>query len=335
MTDDLLSRHDVLLADLDGTLYRGPEVVPGAVEAVLGAADRGVPTVYVTNNASRSPSDVAAHLAELGFPARVEDVRTSSQAAAAMLAEQLPPGARVLVVGTSALADEVRARGLAVVDAADGADAVVQGHSPDTGWRILAEAVVAVRAGALWIASNVDPTLPTERGALPGNGSMVQVVRTATGAQPQVAGKPAARLLREGAGDARAPLVIGDRLDTDIEGANAMGAPSLMVLTGVSGAADLLVAAPELRPTHIGADLAALTRAPDELAPGPRPGWHVAVDGGTLVLSGDGDGPEPAVDALRALCAVAWEHGVQDVRADGAAAAEVLADLGLAEPPGR
>lgn len=113
-----------------------------------------------------------------------------------------------------------------------------------------------------------------------------------------------------------------------------MGAPSLMVLTGVSGAADLLVAAPELRPTHIGADLAALTRAPDELAPAAT---RLARRRrrGTLVLSGDGDGPEPAVDALRALCAVAWEHGVQDVRADGAAAAEVLADLGLAEPPGR
>src|SRR4051794_30513480 len=108
---DLLDRHDVLLADLDGTLYRGPAAVPGAAEAVREAVERGVRTVYVTNNASRRPSDVAAHLAELGFPAAPDDVVASSQAAAVMLAEQLPAGARVLVVGTDALADEVRAVG--------------------------------------------------------------------------------------------------------------------------------------------------------------------------------------------------------------------------------
>ena len=329
MTDDLLSRHDVLLADLDGTLYRGPEVVPGALDAVLGAAARGVPTVYVTNNASRSPAAVAAHLTELGFPAGVGDVRTSSQAAATMLAEQLPAGAPVLVVGTDALADEVRARGLTVVGTAGEAVAVVQGHSPDTGWRMLAEAVVAVRAGALWVAANVDPTLPTDRGPLPGNGSMVQVVRTATGAQPQVAGKPAARLLREAQGDATRPLVVGDRLDTDIEGAHALRAPSLMVLTGVNGPADLLAAPPALRPTYLGADLGALARHPDELTPGPRPGWQVEHGPDGLRLSGSGTGPEPAVDALRALCAAAWEHGAGPVTADGGAAAGVLDELGL------
>ena len=92
----LLDRHDLLLADLDGTLYRGLEAVPGAVEAVRRAGDRGIRTVYVTNNASRSSADVAAHLAELGYPAEADDVATSSQAAAALLAEQLPGGAKVL-----------------------------------------------------------------------------------------------------------------------------------------------------------------------------------------------------------------------------------------------
>lgn len=339
MSDDLLSRHDVLLADLDGTLYRGAEPVPGAVEAVLGAADRGVGTVYVTNNASRSPADVAAHLAGLGFPAGVGDVRTSSQAGAAMLAEQLPAGAPVLVVGTTALADEVRARGLTVVDGAAGAAAVVQGHSPDTGWRLLAEAVLAVRAGALWVATNVDPTLPTEHGPLPGNGSMVQVVRTATGADPQVAGKPAERLLREAAGPHARPLVVGDRLDTDIQGANALGVPSLMVLTGVGDARDLLAAPPALRPSYVGADLAALTRHPAELTPGPRPGWDARRDGDTVTLSGDGRGTgdpgapaDPVLDALRALCAAAWEGPPPGaVHARGDAAAAVLRELGLGD----
>ncbi|SFN24171.1 Haloacid Dehalogenase Superfamily Class (subfamily) IIA [Pseudonocardia ammonioxydans] len=329
MTDDLLSHHDVLLADLDGTLYRGADVIPGAVDAVRGAADRGVPTVYVTNNASRSPSAVAAHLAELGFPADVADVRTSSQAAATMLAEQLPAGASVLVVGAAALADEVRARGLTVTADADAAAAVVQGHSPDTGWRQLADAVVAIRGGARWIATNVDATLPTERGPLPGNGSMVQVVRTASGAEPQVAGKPAARLLREAQGPAVRPLVVGDRLDTDIEGAHALGAPSLMVLTGASGPADLLAAPPELRPTYLGTDLAALTRHPDELVPGPRPGWQVDAGADGLRLSGDGTSAEPVTDALRALCAAAWQQGAVRVTAEGGAAGRALAQLGL------
>ncbi|MFP5021529.1 HAD-IIA family hydrolase [Pseudonocardia phyllosphaerae] len=332
MSDDLLSRHDVLLADLDGTLYRGPDPVPGAADAVVAAAERGVGTAYVTNNASRSAADVAHHLAELGFPAGVDDVRTSAQAAASLLGEQLPSGASVLVVGTSALVDEVRAQGLQVLSDAEGADAVVQGHSPETGWRQLAEAVVAIRGGALWVASNIDRTLPTERGALPGNGSMVQAVQNAAGGAPQVAGKPAARLLREAQGSATHPLVVGDRLDTDIEGGHSLGAPSLLVLTGVADAAELLGAPVEQRPTYIGADMSALFRHPDELLPGPRAGWRAERSADGLVLSGDGAGsPEPALDALRVLVAVAWDGGAapSGVRADGAAAEAALAELGL------
>ncbi|ANY08796.1 HAD hydrolase-like protein [Pseudonocardia sp. HH130630-07] len=329
MTEDLLARHDILLADLDGTLYRGPVVVPGAVAAVRDAAQRGVPTAYVTNNASRSPADVAEHLAELGFPVRTADVRTSAQAGAALLAERVPAGASVLVLGTEALAEEVRAQGLVVVGTAAGADAVIQGHSPDTGWRQLTEAVVAVRAGAVWVATNVDLTLPTDRGALPGNGSMVQVVRNATGVEPAVAGKPGARLLREGQGSARRPLVLGDRLDTDIAGAHALGEPSLLVLTGVSQAPDLLAAPPDLRPTYIGADLAALARDPAELTPEPRPGWRATPGADGLVLSGSGAGAEPSLDALRTLCAAAWQHGTDRVTAEGDPAAAALRELGL------
>ncbi|MFC5232827.1 HAD-IIA family hydrolase [Pseudonocardia zijingensis] len=334
MSDDLIGRHDVLLADLDGTLYRGPSAVPGAVEAVRGAAERGVRTVYVTNNASRRPSAVAEHLAELGFAAHTEDVVASSQAAAAMLADQLPAGARVLVVGAEALAVEVTGRGLRVVTRADEADAVVQGHSPETGWAQLAEATVAVRAGALWVACNLDPTLPTERGPLPGNGAMVGVVRLATGQEPQVAGKPAPALLQEAArrSGAQRPLMIGDRLDTDIEGGRAAGMATLLVLTGISDAAELLAAPPAQRPDHIAADLAGLTARPEDLAPGPRPGWHVEVPGpGELVLAGDGNDP---VDALRALCAAHWAAGGGPVRVtgDGHSAGAALGGLGLTAP---
>jgi glycerol-1-phosphatase len=327
---DLLDRFDVLLADLDGTLYRGPVAVPGAVEAVELAGRRGVRTSYVTNNASRSPGDVAAHLVELGFPATADEVVTSSQAAARLLAEQLEPGAQVLVVGTDALAAEVEAVGLTTTREADGAVAVVQGHSPDTGWRILAEATVALRAGATWVACNLDPTLPTERGPLPGNGSMVSVLRIASGREPQVAGKPGPALLREAARQAgsAAPLMIGDRLDTDIEGGRAAGMATLLVLTGVSDAAEVLSAPPERRPDYIGADMDVLTADPDDLAPGPRAGWEVVVaDRGQLRLSGSGD----RLDALRALCGAHWAAGGGPalVTSDGADADRALRELGL------
>lgn len=333
---DLLDRYDVLLADLDGTLYAGPVAIPGAVEAVRVAAERGVRTAYITNNASRAPAEVAAHLAELGFPATTEDVVASSQAAAALLAGQLPAGSPVLVVGTAALGAELTAVGLSLTDRADQAVAVVQGHSPDTGWRLLAEATVALRAGAVWVACNLDPTLPTERGPLPGNGSMVAALRAATGREPQVAGKPAPTLLHDAVRrtGARAALMIGDRLDTDVEGGRAAGLATLLVLTGVSDATELLAAPPALRPDYIGADMGALTSTPDELAPGPRPGWQVTAEGpGPLTLSGDGD----ALDALRALCGAHWAAGggPAHVRADGAAATDALRALGLdADPTG-
>jgi glycerol 3-phosphatase-2 len=321
-------RFDVLLADLDGTLYRGPAAVPGAVEAVRAAAERGVGTVYVTNNASRRPVDVAAHLVELGFPATERDVVASSQAAAAMLADQLPAGSAVLVVGTEALVEEVERVGLRVtVDAAQ-ATAVVQGHSPDTGWRVLAEATVALRAGALWVACNVDPTLPTERGPLPGNGSMVAALRTASGREPQVAGKPAPALLHEAARrtGAHHPLMIGDRLDTDVEGGRAAGMTTLLVLTGVSDATELIAAPPALRPDLVGADMSALYAPLDDLAIGPRPGWSVRAGDG-LELAGDGD----ALDALRALCHAHWARGGGPTRVTAAdqAAHRALGRLGL------
>jgi glycerol-1-phosphatase len=327
----LLESHDLVLADLDGTLYRGREAVPGAVEAVCRAGDRGVRIVYVTNNAARSPVDVAAHLAELGFPAGADDVATSSQAAAALLAEQLPDGAKVLVVGTDALAAEVDAVGLTPVSAADGAAAVVQGLDPELRYSTLAEACVALRAGALWVACNIDPTLPSERGPLPGNGALVAVLRTANRREPLVAGKPAPALMQTAVRrmDAKAPLVVGDRLDTDIQGGRAAGIPTLLVLTGASDAAELLAAPPEARPDYVGADMDALEQPAEELAPGPRPGWTVRDDDSHgLVLTGSGD----PLDALRALCASHWDHGggIARVTADGGDAAAALRTLGLA-----
>ncbi|QQQ74733.1 HAD-IIA family hydrolase [Saccharothrix sp. 6-C] len=261
----LLDRYDALLLDLDGTVYRGQEAVPGAVEAVAAAREHGTGIRFVTNNASRSPETVAAHLTELGFAAALDEVSTSAQAGAAMLLDLVPQGAHVLVLGTDALAEQVRLRGYRPTRTAEHAQAVVQGLSQDLGWRELAEACVAIRqGGAHWIACNVDATLPTERGLLPGNGSLVAALRTATGVEPLVAGKPATPLLEQAAKSAGAqrPLVVGDRLDTDISGAVNAGMDSLLVLTGVSTEAEVNELPADRRPTYVAADLSVLHRLP-------------------------------------------------------------------------
>ena len=327
----LRDEYDVLLLDLDGTVYAGAHAIPGARDALV--VDGGPRLFYVTNNASRSPADVAGHLSELGFPATEFEVVTSSQSAARLVAQQVPPGSPVLVVGTDALADEIALVGLRPVRSFDdGPVAVVQGHSPETGWRILAEATLAIRAGAYWVASNVDTTLPTERGLCLGNGSMVAAVRTATSREPDVAGKPARPLMDDAVrrSGATRPLVVGDRIDTDIAGANATGLDSLLVLTGVSAPADLLVAPPAERPTYLSRTLAALDERPAMLRITAHPEVSVDVDATTLTIAA-GDGVDEMV-VLRAALAAAWESpGVTAVQGRGRVAAAVAEQLGGTE----
>ena len=330
-----MSGYDALLVDLDGTVYKGPSAIDGAVESL--EAVRATATVsFVTNNASRGPDEVADHLRELGLTLETGDVVTSAQAGAAVLAEQCEPGARVLVVGTEALCEEVRLVGLEPVRAEeDEPVAVVQGHSPETGWPILAEATLALRRGAVWVACNVDPTLPHERGMLPGNGSFVAALKLASDREPQVAGKPAAPLLEqaiERAG-AQRPLVVGDRLDTDIAGAHAVDADSLLVLTGVSTAADLLVAGPGYRPTFLGADLRVLGDGLEatRIVDGEPAGWQAHRDGRTIVLRSDDEAGDDEIAALRALCRAAWDGADEHdgVRGDDDRAEKVITTLGL------
>ena len=225
-----------------------------------------------------------------------------------MLADQLAPESRVLIVGTDSLAAEVAAVGLRPVRLFDDEPhAVVQGHSPETGWSNLAEAALAIRAGALWVAANVDRTLPTERGLLPGNGSMVAALKAATDAEPQVAGKPSPTLMRDALarGDFRTPLAVGDRLDTDIEGANAADLPSLLVLTGVNSARDAVYAVPEQRPTYIGDDLRALHQdAARSRWPPNRRGVSRPRDGTLTVHAADDDQDDLSI--VRAVADVIW-----------------------------
>ena len=209
---------------------------------------------------------MAAHLVALGVRAEPSDVVTSAQAGARMLAERLPLGSHVLVIGGPGVGAALRERGLVPVESVDDAAvALMQGYGPDVGWRQLAEGSLAIGHGLLWVATNLDRTIPSPRGRVLGNGSMVAALRHATGAEPLVAGKPEPPLMLESVqrSGALRPIVVGDRLDTDIEGANRSGIPSLLVLTGVTDWQDLIDAPPQYRPTYLGRDLRAL------LAPAP------------------------------------------------------------------
>lgn len=317
----LAQEFDLALVDLDGVAYKGRHAIPHAAESLVAARVAGLELVFVTNNASREPEEVAGHLSELGIPTTAPEVMTAAQAAAALLGERLEPGAPVLVVGGAGLLTAVRAAGYEVVSSADEQPAaVVQGFSPHLGWRDLAEAAYAVAGGAWFVASNLDLSLPTERGFAPGNGALVGAVRAATGVEPSTAGKPGPAMYRlavERCGGGR-PLVIGDRLDTDLGGAQAAGYPGLHVFTGVSTPRDVVMAQPGERPHFLGADLRAL----HEAHPAPErtgDGWRVRdvlgrVRDARLELEGDVDG----VDAVRAACAAVWSAGTEGVKVDPA-----------------
>ncbi|MFC5820409.1 HAD-IIA family hydrolase [Nonomuraea harbinensis] len=301
----LIDGYDTLLLDLDGVVYLGPRAVRGAAEALEEAGRRGVRLAYVTNNASRTPAAIAAHLRELRVPAERDDVVTSAQAAARVVAERVPAGAKVLVVGGAGLRMAVRGQGLRpVTAAAEGPAAVVQGMWAGLSYGLLAEGALAVRQGALFVAANRDSTMPTGRGEVPGNGAMSRVIASATGVEPLYAGKPDPPLHRESMirTGARRPLVVGDRLDTDIEGARNAGVDGLLVLTGVAKPLDMLTAPPHQRPTYVAEDLSGLLAPYPEVRDGACGGWRARWVEGTLRLDGDGS----RIDGLRAACDAAW-----------------------------
>ncbi|MEU6017816.1 HAD hydrolase-like protein [Streptomyces sp. NPDC047515] len=323
--------YDTALLDLDGVVYAGGHAIVHAVDSLGAAREGGMHLAYVTNNALRTPGAVAEHLTDLGVPAEPGDVITSAQAVARLMADQLPAGARVLVVGGEGLRVALRERGLVPVESADDEPAAVaQGYGgPDMAWGRFAEAAYAIARGVPWFASNTDLTIPSARGIAPGNGAAVEVVRIATGAEPQVAGKPLPPMHRETVlrTGAERPLVVGDRLDTDIEGAFNGGVDSLLVLTGVTDAARLLAAGPKHRPTYVDADLRGLltgqpevTRTGDGFGCG---GWTASVRGDDLVIEGDGD----VLDGLRALCGAAWSYAGDG--SCGLVTAKAVAGLGL------
>jgi glycerol 3-phosphatase-2 len=306
---ELISTFDALLADLDGVVYAGPHAIPGAVESLRRLAEIGVGLGYVTNNASRTPAQVAQHLRELGAPAEDHQVVSSSQAAAALLASMLPAGAPVLITGSAALAQEIELVGLVPVrSAGENPVAVVQGFNPEIGWKDLAEASYVVAGGALWVATNTDMSIPQARGIAPGNGTLVAAVAAATGQSPLVAGKPEAPLFHTAAKRLAAdrPLVVGDRLDTDILGGNNAGYATVAVLTGVDTKESILAARARERPDFLIRDLTELylpypvvEHDAGRFSSGSA---SAVVQGQTVRISGD-----PAdLDSWRAACSAWW-----------------------------
>lgn len=318
-TEPLVQTHDLVMFDLDGVVYISGQAVPGAAEQIAGARAAGSHVAFVTNNAARTPDRVATHLTELGIRADREDVVTSAQAAARVLADRYGEGAVVLVLGAEGLWEAVREAGLAPVAAGtaevaeregDVAVALVTGYGPEVVWKDLMRAATRVRGGLPWIASNADMTIPTDYGIAPGHGVQVTMLRDFTGVEPQIAGKPSRPLLDETVrrvGGER-PLMVGDRLDTDIEGATVVEVPSLLVLTGVSGLAELVAARPRERPSYLHTDLRGLHE------PHPQVQWagSVAECGGWRSEVRDNDlqvrGTGSTADWWRTVASAAWRH---------------------------
>jgi HAD superfamily hydrolase (TIGR01450 family) len=307
----LSSAYDLALLDLDGVVYVGRDAVPGAPEHLAAAASSGMALAYVTNNASRPPGVVAEHLRALGVPAQERDVVTSAQAAARLLAEDLEDGAAVFVIGGAGLWQALEAQGLRpVTSAEDDPRAVASGFSADVRWGTVVEGAILVRDGVRWVACNTDRTVPTSRGPGPGNGILVGAVRDFAGVDPVVAGKPEPTLFQETlrrVGGTR-PLVIGDRVDTDIDGARKAGMDSLLVLTGVTGLAELAAVPAGSRPTYLAPTLSGLDEphpeVRDEHGETRAGGWRASVSEGRVVVTGEGE----AGDWWRAVAGAAWRH---------------------------
>ena len=254
----LADPYDAILLDLDGVLYRWPEPIDGAADAVRAMRDAGKRIAFVTNNSSRTPAQVVERLASVGVDARPEEIVTSALATATLLAERGVGSA--FVVGEEGLLEALGDAGIRVVDAsADGADVVVVGFDRGADYTKLKTASVLVERGASLVASNSDPSFPAPGGeSWPGAGALLAAIEITTGTRGQVVGKPEPPLFERAlasAGGGR-PLVVGDRLDTDIAGAEGLGWDSALVLTGDARRED--VERSKWKPTFIIDDLSGL-----------------------------------------------------------------------------
>jgi 4-nitrophenyl phosphatase len=250
-----------LLLDLDGVIYRGQRVLPGAQALFALLQARRLPYRLLTNNATLTPRQYQAKLRALGIHVPAASVLTSAVATAAHLRETAGPGARVLVIGERGLRHALRAAGCVLVERQ--ADYVVVGLDRTVCYPRLAAACLAIAAGATFIGTNPDPAFPTEEGLWPGAGAIQALLTACTGVQPRVIGKPQPTMLQQalrqlGVAPVEA-LMVGDSLLTDVAGGRAAGVPTALVLTGVTRPEDLADA--PVRPDYVFRDLAELTAA--------------------------------------------------------------------------
>lgn len=320
----LIDRYDAALFDLDGVLYLGPDPVIGAPQAVDRLQQLGTRVGFVTNNAARTPAAVADQLRGFGIRCDETDVVTSAQAGAREVRDRFGPGAVVLAVGAEGLRVALDEVGLVAVDSADDNPvAVIQGYAPDLSWQLITEAALAIRRGAIWVATNTDPTRPTERGLVPGNGSAVAAVRVAVDVDPIVAGKPHRPLMEETVRrlSAGRPIFVGDRIDTDIAGAGNLDMDSMLVLTGSHGPVQLFSAVGLERPTHLGRDVGALLEpervahqtGEDRVAVGDAEAY---VEDQQLRLAREPDDDE-LIDAIWAATKLVWRCADAQQPVDG------------------
>lgn len=309
----LIAGYDSLLLDLDGVVYRGRQAIAGAAEAINKAQQLGKKVGYITNNASRTPAQIAEQLRGYGISLRDEDIIGSARAAAKLLSAKVKPGSKVLVVGGDGLRAEVSAAGFEIVsNSEDRPAAVIQGFSPEVGWKDLAEAAFAIENGAIWIATNQDWTLPLEKGIAPGNGTLVGAVHTAVGRLPEFAGKPFTPIFEAALAELELekPLVIGDRLDTDIKGAVSAALDAAVVMTGIATNKDLLGAKSDERPTYILSNLSDLFI---DYPSAKRKKQSVIVGSSEVELIGDRllltAGNPQSIDTIRAATDLVWFSG--------------------------
>ena len=279
----------LVLADLDGVVYQGHRPIDHAIASLTKATKRAQ-LGFITNNASRTPASVAEQIVALGLPARPDDVVTSPQAAIRVLSRLSEPGSLVLVVGGEGLTSEVERAGFRVTRFADDSpDAVIQGFSPEVGWTDLAQASFALqrRPEIPWVATNTDWSIPVEGGVAPGNGALVSAVHLAVGRLATFAGKPEKEIFDvalERFGPQGEALMIGDRLDTDILGANRAGIRSALVLTGIDTPKTLLASDEPMRPTYVFEDLRDLHKAsPETIRSEDSDGVHTVEVGRAVV----------------------------------------------------
>lgn len=297
----LVAHYDLVAADLDGVVYIGPHPVPGAVETFELLRRDQVPCAFITNNAARPPQMVAAHLTELGITATSTDVVTSAQAAADLLAERLPAGGLVFVIGGEGLHVALQERELRTTTTIDDdVLAVMQGAGAGMPWRQIADGAILVKRGLPWIVTNGDLTAPTPHGVGPGTGAAAQMVGRFAHREPVIAGKPNQALFvaTQTRTNAKTPVVVGDRVDTDILGARTMGWDSLLVMSGVTDLSELVQLSRSERPTYVGHDIGALYSC------GTPGRWQARFSQGKWEISGHGNTHQ----WWQAVATAAWRH---------------------------